>query len=113
MLTGSLGMLPSASLGAAIDGRRAALYEPVHGSAPDIAGESKANPLATILSFAMCLRYSFDSNDNADLLEQAVDQVLDNDIRTVDIAAKGVAPVSTTDMGNAVVSALDNLHAGS
>ena len=113
MLTGSLGMLPSASLGAAIDGKRAALYEPVHGSAPDIAGEGKANPLATILSFAMCLRYSLDSNDNADLLEQAVDQVLDNDIRTVDIAAKGVAPVSTTDMGNAVVSALDNLHAGS
>ena len=72
MCTGSLGMLPSASLGAADEsGRRRAMYEPVHGSAPDIAGEKKANPLATILSFAMCLRYSFDMGEDADNLEKA------------------------------------------
>jgi 3-isopropylmalate dehydrogenase len=106
MLTGSLGMLPSASLGAANDGKRAALYEPVHGSAPDIAGEGKANPLATVLSFAMCLRYSLNSNDEADLLEQAVDDVLAQNIRTVDIQADGHAPVSTSQMGHALVSAL-------
>ena len=108
MLTGSLGMLPSASLGASIDGKRAALYEPVHGSAPDIAGQGKANPLATILSFAMCLRYSFSSNDDADLLERAVDNVLDQNIRTVDIAAKDVAPVTTGEIGQALISALNN-----
>ncbi len=72
MLTGSLGMLPSASLGAEINGKRAAMYEPVHGSAPDIAGEDKANPLATILSFAMCLRYSFNQPDAANAIENAV-----------------------------------------
>ncbi len=110
MLTGSLGMLPSASLGALIDGKRAALYEPVHGSAPDIAGEGKANPLATVLSFAMCLRYSLDSNEEADLLEKAVDQVLDNNIRTIDIAASGVDPVSTSEMGQALLTALDSLN---
>src|SRR3546814_14837063 len=77
MLTGSLGMLPSASLGAEdASGRRAALYEPVHGTAPDIAGKNKANPLATLLSFAMMLRYSFDLADDADLIEQAVQDVL-------------------------------------
>jgi 3-isopropylmalate dehydrogenase len=113
MLTGSLGMLPSASLGAAVDGKRAALYEPVHGSAPDIAGQGKANPLATVLSFAMCLRYSFDSNDDADLLERAVDHVLGQNIRTIDIAASAVDPVSTSDMGNAIITALNDLQAGS
>lgn len=106
MLTGSLGMLPSASLGTEIDGKRAALYEPVHGSAPDIAGSGKANPLATILSFAMCLRYSFDMHADADLLEAAVDKVLGENIRTIDIAAKDVAPVSTSEMGNAIIDAL-------
>lgn len=109
MLTGSLGMLPSASLGAEINGTRAALYEPVHGSAPDIAGQGKANPLATILSFAMCLRYSFDMQADADLLESAVDKVLGDNIRTIDIAAKGVAPVSTSEMGTALINALSTL----
>jgi len=88
MLTGSLGMLPSASLGVEKDGKRAALYEPVHGSAPDIAGQGLANPLATVLSFAMCLRYSFDRQSDADMLEKAVDQVLLKNIRTTDIAAE-------------------------
>ncbi|MQA65571.1 MAG: 3-isopropylmalate dehydrogenase [Alphaproteobacteria bacterium] len=104
MLTGSLGMLPSASLGAAdATGRRKALYEPVHGSAPDIAGSNKANPLATILSAAMMLRYSFDLADDADLLEQAVRDVLDAGYRTADIMQDGKTLISTTDMGQAVV----------
>lgn len=109
MLTGSLGMLPSASLGAETDGKRSALYEPVHGSAPDIAGSGKANPLATILSFAMCLRYSFDMNTDADLLEAAVDKVLGENIRTVDIAAQDVNPVTTSEMGSAIIDALTAL----
>jgi 3-isopropylmalate dehydrogenase len=107
MLTGSLGMLPSASLGAEIDGKRAALYEPVHGSAPDIAGQGKANPLATILSFAMCLRFSLNRGDDADMLEGAVDRLLANNVRTVDIAADGVAPVSTSAMGDALINELN------
>lgn len=111
MLTGSLGMLPSASLGASINGKRAALYEPVHGSAPDIAGQGKANPLATILSFAMCLRYSLNSNDDADLLENAVDQVLNKNIRTVDIAATNSTPVSTAEMGESLLLELNALNA--
>jgi 3-isopropylmalate dehydrogenase len=107
MLTGSLGMLPSASLGAAdATGRRKALYEPVHGSAPDIAGTNKANPLATILSAAMMLRYSFDLVDDADLLEQAVRDVLDAGYRTADIMQEGKTLISCTDMGNAVVEAM-------
>jgi len=109
MLTGSLGMLPSASLGTEIDGRRAALYEPVHGSAPDIAGQGLANPLATILSFAMCLRFSFSLQSDADLLENAVDQLLAKNIRTVDIAVDGVKPVSTSDMGTSLLEALDDI----
>ncbi len=109
MLTGSLGMLPSASLGVEQNGKRAALYEPVHGSAPDIAGKGLANPLATILSFAMCLRYSFDRQSDADLLEKAVDQVLAKNIRTTDIAADGVKPVSTSEMGSALLEALDDI----
>ncbi len=113
MLTGSLGMLPSASLGAEINGKRAALYEPVHGSAPDIAGQGLANPLATLLSFAMCLRFSFDLQADADLLEQSVDLVLAKNIRTADIAADGVNPVSTSEMGTAILEALDELHAQS
>jgi 3-isopropylmalate dehydrogenase len=108
MLTGSLGMLPSASLGAADErGRRRALYEPVHGSAPDIAGKGIANPLAAILSFAMCLRYSFDMADEADLIETAVASVLDGGLRTADIMQPGKARVSTRVMGEAVISSLE------
>jgi len=103
MLTGSLGMLPSASLG--VEGVPG-LYEPVHGSAPDIAGQNKANPLATILSLAMLLRYSFDRGDLADQVEAAVQRVLDDGIRTVDIAAEDGCAVSTSAMGDAVVAAL-------
>ena len=108
MLTGSLGMLPSASLGAAdSSGRRRALYEPVHGSAPDIAGEDKANPLATLLSFAMMLRYSFDMHEDAELLERAVENVLDAGLRTGDIMQPGKTLVSTTQMGEAIEAELD------
>ena len=109
MLTGSLGMLPSASLGAPdpATGRRKALYEPVHGSAPDIAGQAKANPIACILSFAMALRYSFDAGEAADRLERAVEQVLADGIRTGDlIGPSGGTPVSTAQMGDAIVAAL-------
>ncbi|MEO1493093.1 MAG: 3-isopropylmalate dehydrogenase [Pseudomonadota bacterium] len=108
MLTGSLGMLPSASLGAPMDnGRPKALYEPVHGSAPDIAGEGKANPCACLLSFAMALRYSFDLGAEADMLEGAVNDVLDQGVRTADLAqTEGARPVSTSDMGDAVVAAM-------
>ena len=110
MLTGSLGMLPSASLGAPDPqtGRRKALYEPVHGSAPDIAGQGKANPIACILSFAMALRYSFDAGEAADRLEAAVEQVLAQGVRTADlIGPEGGASVSTSEMGDAIVAALD------
>ena len=109
MLTGSLGMLPSASLGAPMaNGRPKALYEPVHGSAPDIAGQGKANPIACILSFAMALRYSFDLGDEATRLEQAVEKVLADGARTADLLGEeGVDPVSTSQMGDAIVAALD------
>lgn len=105
MLTGSLGMLPSASLGAA---GSTALYEPVHGSAPDIAGQGKANPLATILSFAMCLRYSFDQGALADKIESAVKKVLNNGTRTPDIMAEGCTQTSTSGMGDALIATLQN-----
>jgi 3-isopropylmalate dehydrogenase len=110
MLTGSLGMLPSASLGA-VDGsgRRKALYEPVHGSAPDIAGRDIANPLATLLSFAMMLRYSFDDEDGAALIETTVTNVLDQGLRTADILQPGMQKVSTTGMGDALLRELDKL----
>jgi 3-isopropylmalate dehydrogenase len=108
MLTGSLGMLPSASLGAAdATGRRRALYEPVHGSAPDIAGKDLANPLACILSFAMMLRYSFDMGDEADLVHSAVRGALAAGIRTNDIAQLSAATVSTRDMGDAVLREIE------
>jgi 3-isopropylmalate dehydrogenase len=109
MLTGSLGMLPSASLGAPMaNGRPKALYEPVHGSAPDIAGQGKANPCACILSFAMALRYSFDMGDEADRLEKAVNDVLASGVRTADLLNDaGITPASTTEMGDAVVKALE------
>ncbi len=112
MLTGSLGMLPSASLGDKdANARRKALYEPVHGSAPDIAGQNAANPLATVLSFAMMLRYSFDLTEDAALVEQAVRNVLDAGLRTADIMQEGMQRVSTTEMGEAVVAELDRLAA--
>ena len=110
MLTGSLGMLPSASLGEAdASGRRAALYEPVHGSAPDIAGQGIANPLATILSFAMLLRYSFNMDDDADMIETAAENVLAGGLRTADIMEEGKARVSTETMGEAIISELEKL----
>ncbi len=112
MLTGSLGMLPSASLGPAdSSGRRRALYEPIHGSAPDIAGRGKANPLATLLSFAMMLRYSFDMEEDAALLEAAVDHTLTGPLRTGDIMQPGKTLASTTQMGAAVIAALDHAAA--
>jgi len=110
MLTGSLGMLPSASLGEAdASGRRAALYEPVHGSAPDIAGQGIDNPLATILSFSMLLRYSFDMADDADMIDRAAENVLAGGLRTADIMEEGKARVSTETMGEAIISELENL----
>jgi len=112
MLTGSLGMLPSASLGATDEtGGRKALYEPVHGSAPDIAGQELANPIATLLSFAMSLRYSFDLGEDADLIEQAVENVLAGGLRTADIMQPGKAKVSTTVMGESLLRELDKLAA--
>ncbi len=105
MLTGSLGMLPSASLGApdAKTGSRKALYEPVHGSAPDIAGQGIANPIAMIASFAMCLRYSFNMVAEADRLEAAISGVLDDGLRTKDIMSDGMTEVGTVAMGDAIV----------
>ncbi len=112
MLTGSLGMLPSASLGAADPtGRRKALFEPVHGSAPDIAGKGVANPLATLLSFAMALRYSFDLGDDATLIEQGVQNLLAQGARTPDIMQPGMTKVSTTGMGDGLLKELDKLAA--
>src|SRR3989440_12836655 len=108
MLTGSLGMLPSASLGAADStGRRKALYEPVHGSAPDIAGKGVANPLACILSFAMMLRYSFDLAEEADLVEKSVAQALAAGARTADIRQPNTASVSTPEMGDTILRELE------
>ena len=112
MLTGSLGMLPSATLsGADETGRRRALYEPVHGSAPDIAGEDKANPLATILSFAMALRYSFDDGSNADIIEAAVTNTLARGIRTGDIMQDSMELVSCSQMGQILIEELEKTSA--
>jgi 3-isopropylmalate dehydrogenase len=111
MLTGSLGMLPSASLGAKdASGKARAMYEPVHGSAPDIAGTGAANPIASILSFAMALRYTFDRGACADLLEKAVDAVLANGLRTGDIMQAGKTKVGTVEMGDAILAELDRLN---
>jgi 3-isopropylmalate dehydrogenase len=109
MLTGSLGMLPSASLGLPMaNGRPKALYEPVHGSAPDIAGTGKANPIACVLSFAMALRYSFSMLDEAARVEAAVEKVLADGVRTADLMGPaGGVPVSTSQMGDAIVAALN------
>jgi 3-isopropylmalate dehydrogenase len=102
MLTGSIGMLPSASLDASNKG----LYEPSHGSAPDIAGKGVANPLATILSAAMLLRYSLNKAEQADRIEAAVKKVLAQGLRTADIYEDGMTKVGTVAMGDAVVQAL-------
>ena len=107
MLTGSLGLLPSASLGAKNkEGQMRAMYEPIHGSAPDIAGKGVANPIATILSFAMALRYSLDLDKEANALEKAVQDVLNDGLRTKDIISQGKKEVSTSQMGDAIISKL-------
>ena len=102
MVTGSIGMLASASLGET----KLGLYEPSHGSAPDIAGQNKANPIATILSAAMMLRYSFDLTKEADAVEEAVKKVLDQGVRTIDIMSEGCKLVGTNEMGDFIVSEL-------
>ena len=107
MLTGSLGLLPSASLGAKDkNGKIRSMYEPVHGSAPDIAGTGKANPIATILSFSMALKYSLELEKEAENIEMAVQNVLDDGLRTQDILSKGKKEVSTSQMGDAIISKL-------
>ena len=110
-LTGSIGMLPSAALGARVGDRQPALYEPIHGSAPDIAGKDLANPIASILSFAMCLRYSFARKDDAALLDKAVEAVLKDGYRTGDIMQTGMTKLGTTAMTDAILKALDKLAA--
>ncbi len=102
MLTGSIGMLPSASL----DANGKGMYEPIHGSAPDIAGKGIANPLATILSVAMMLRYTFNQTEAAERIEQAVNDALNLNVRTADIYSDGMQKVSTSEMGDAVVKCL-------
>ena len=111
MLTGSLGMLPSASLGETNPktGKRKALYEPVHGSAPDIAGKGLANPIAMIGSFAMALRYSFGHGDAADMIDKAIANVLARGLRTADIKGDAPSTVSTVEMGDAIVGELKAL----
>jgi 3-isopropylmalate dehydrogenase len=111
MLTGSLGMLPSASLGEAnakTDTRKA-LYEPVHGSAPDIAGKGMANPIAMIASFGMALRYSFNRGKEADVIDQAIAAVLAQGLRTADIATDGAKTITTSEMGKAIVTEVEKL----
>jgi 3-isopropylmalate dehydrogenase len=107
MLTGSLGLLPSASLGAKDkNGKIRSMYEPVHGSAPDIAGKNIANPIATILSLSMAFRYSLELEKEADLLDLAVHKVLDEGLRTKDIMSPDKKEVFTSDMGDAIISKL-------
>src|SRR5271157_2480120 len=111
MLTGSLGMLPSASLGEvdAKTKRRKALYEPVHGSAPDIAGKGVANPIAMLASFGMALRYSFNMVREADLIDQAIAAALAKGLRTADIKAAGTTVVGTAQMGEAIIAEMQRL----
>ena len=107
MLTGSLGLLPSASLGAKDkNGKMRSLYEPVHGSAPDIAGKNIANPIATILSLSMAFRYSLDLDKEADMIDNAVQQVLNDGMRTKDIISEGKKEITTSQMGDAIISKL-------
>jgi len=108
-LTGSIGMLPSASLGAEIGGRARGLYEPIHGSAPDIAGKDMANPIASILSFGMALRYSFDRADDADLMNQAVAASLGEGYRTADIMQPKMTQIGTGQMAAVILRSLDRL----
>jgi 3-isopropylmalate dehydrogenase len=110
-LTGSLGMLPSASLGE-VDPKtkqRKALFEPVHGSAPDIAGQGIANPIAMIASFGMALRYSFNLGKQADMIDQAIAATLAQGLRTADIKSEGTKEVSTSEMGDAILAELETL----
>lgn len=110
MLTGSLGMLPSASLGAKqANGKQHALYEPIHGSAPDIAGKNIANPIATISSLGMMFRYSFNYQKEADIIDNAIKNVLNSGIRTADIAKAGSKTVSTSEMGQAIIKEIGQL----
>jgi 3-isopropylmalate dehydrogenase len=113
MLTGSLGMLPSASLGETNPktGKRKAMYEPVHGSAPDIAGKAQANPIAMITSFGMALRYSFGMGREADLIDQAIAATLAKGLRTADIKSEGAKIVSTSQMGAAIIGEMEGLAA--
>jgi 3-isopropylmalate dehydrogenase len=107
MLTGSLGLLPSASLGAKDkNGKMRSMYEPIHGSAPDIADKNIANPIASILSLSMALRYSLELDAEADLLDLAVQQVLDDGLRTKDIMSAGKKEVGTAIMGDAIIAKL-------
>ena len=109
MLTGSLGLLPSASLGARDkNGNMRSMYEPVHGSAPDIAGKGIANPIATILSFSMALKYSLNLDKESKELDAAVQKILDDGLRTKDICSKGNKEVSTKDVGDAIIACLQN-----
>jgi 3-isopropylmalate dehydrogenase len=113
MLTGSLGMLPSASLGD-VDPKtkkRKAMYEPVHGSAPDIAGKGAANPIAMVASFGMALRYSFNMGKEADLIEAAIAAALARGLRTADIKSEGTTVVGTKEMGEAIIAEMDKLAA--
>ena len=102
MITGSIGMLPSASIGSS----KLGMYEPIHGSAPDIAGQNKANPIATILSVAMMLRYSLDLEEEAVAIEKAVEAVLENGYRTGDISSEGTKVVGTSEMGQLICKEL-------
>jgi 3-isopropylmalate dehydrogenase len=113
MLTGSIGMLPSASLGAiaAATGKRKALYEPVHGSAPDIAGKGLANPIAAIASYAMALRYSYGLVREAELIEKAIANTLAQGYRTADIMQPNMRKAGTAEMGKAIVEEVEKLAA--
>ena len=107
MLTGSLGLLPSASLGTKDkNGKMRSMYEPIHGSAPDIAGKNVANPIASILSLSMALRYSLDLDTEANLIDSAVQKVLDDGLRTKDIMSSEKKEVGTSVMGDAIISKL-------
>jgi 3-isopropylmalate dehydrogenase len=113
MLTGSLGMLPSASLGE-VDPKtrkRKSMYEPVHGSAPDIAGKGIANPIAMIASFGMALRYSLNMGKQADMIEQAIAAALAKGLRTADIKSEGCTLVGTAEMGDAIIAEMASLKA--
>lgn len=110
MLTGSLGMLPSASLGAKIGDKQHALYEPIHGSAPDIAGKNIANPIATISSLAMMFKYSFNFEKEANAIDKAIENVLDKGLRTGDIANKNEAKISCTEMGDAILKEIKSIY---